>query len=175
MVEPTTPPDGPGRRAGRRPASVLDRTFKVSIALKGLDGALEIVGGIVLFFVAPATLQQWARTLTAHELTQDPHDFVARHLLHSASQLSHSTTLFGAIYLLSHGLAKVVLVIALLRERLWAYPGLIGLLGVFIVYQLYRLTYRFTIGLTLLTVFDVFVVGLTIREYALARARPPAA
>jgi uncharacterized membrane protein len=175
MAQPEPTPDGLRGRAGRRPASLLDRTFEVSIGLKGLDGALEIVGGIVLFFVAPATLQQWARTLTAHELTQDPHDFVARHLLHSASQLSHSTTLFGAVYLLSHGLAKVVLVVALLRERLWAYPGLIALLGVFIVYQLYRLTYRFTIGLTVLTVFDVFVVGLTVREYALARARPPAA
>lgn len=53
-----------------------------------------------------------AHALTAHELAQDPHDFIARHLLHSASQLSRSTTLFGAIYLLSHGLAKVVLVIA---------------------------------------------------------------
>jgi len=171
MAEPTTPPDGPDRRGARRHASVLDRTFKVSIALKGVDGAFEIVGGIALLFVAPATLQQWARTLTAHELTQDPHDFVAGHLLHSASQLSHSTTLFGAVYLLSHGLAKVVLVIALLREQLWAYPGLIGLLGVFIIYQLYRLTYRVTIGLTLLTIFDVFVVGLTVREYALERRR----
>ena len=46
---------------------------------------------------------------------QDPHDFIARHVLHSASQLSHSTTLFGAVYLLSHGIAKVVLVVALLR------------------------------------------------------------
>ena len=79
--------------------------------------------------------------------------------------------MFGAIYLLSHGLAKVVLVIALLREQLWAYPGLIALLAVFIVYQLYRLTYRVTIGLTLLTIFDVFVVGLTVREYALERRR----
>ena len=151
--------------------SALDRTFKISIGLKGIDGALEIVGGVVLLFVAPATLQQWARSLTAHELSQDPHDFIARHLLHSASQLSHSTTLFGAIYLLSHGLAKVVLVIALLREQLWAYPWMIGLLAVFIAYQLYRLTYRVTIGLTLLTLFDAFVVALTIREYRLERRR----
>ena len=76
---------------------------------------------------------------------------------------------FGAISLLSHGIAKVVLVIALLREQLWAYPWMIGLLGVFIAYQLYRLTYRVTIGLTLLTLFDAFVVWLTIREYRLER------
>jgi uncharacterized membrane protein len=110
--------------------SALDRTFRISIGLKGLDGLLEIVGSVVLLFVAPATLQSWARTLTAHELAQDRHDFIATHLLHSASQLSRSTTLFAAIYLLSHGIAKVVLVIALLRNQLWAYPWMIALLGI---------------------------------------------
>jgi uncharacterized membrane protein len=150
-------------------STALDRTFKISVSLKGLDGLLEIAGGLVLLFVAPATLQSWARTLTAHELAEDPHDFVATHLLHSASQLSHATTIFGAVYLLSHGIAKVVLVVAVLRGQLWAYPWMVGLLGVFIAYQLYRLSYRFTIGLALLTAFDAFVVWLTVREYRVRR------
>jgi len=171
MARPAAPHEEPSAPASQKPPSALDRTFQISIGLKGIDGLLEIIGGIVLLFVAPATLQAWARSLTAHELAQDPNDFIARHLLHSASQLSHSTTLFGAIYLLSHGIAKVVLVIALLREQLWAYPWMIGLLGVFIAYQVYRLTYRVTIGLTLLTLFDTFVVWLTIREYRLERRR----
>ena len=94
-------------------------------------------------------------------------------MLHSASQLSRSTTIFGAIYLLSHGIAKVVLVVALLRGELWAYPWLIALLGVFIVYQLYRLSYGFSLGLTLLTLFDAFVVWLTVLEYRKRRATLP--
>jgi uncharacterized membrane protein len=133
--------------------------------LKGLDGLLEIAGGLVLLFVAPATLQSWARSLTAHELAQDKYDFFANHLLHSASQLSRSTTLFGAVYLLSHGIAKVVLVIALLRNQLWAYPWMLALLSVFIAYQVYRLTYKVSLGLTLLTLFDIFVLWLTVLEY----------
>jgi uncharacterized membrane protein len=151
--------------------SALDRTFRISISLKGLDGVLEIIGGLVLLFVAPATLHSWARSLTAHELAQDPHDYVAIHLMHSASQLSRSTTLFGAAYLLSHGIAKVVLVVALLRNQLWAYPWLIALLAVFIIYQLYRLSQRFSVGLTLLTLFDAFVLTLTILEYRRRRKR----
>jgi uncharacterized membrane protein len=157
------------------PNKALDRTFKISVALKGLDGVLEVVGGIVLLFISPATLQAWARALTAHELAQDPHDFIARHLLHSASQLSRSTTLFGAVYLLTHGIAKIVLVVAVLREQLWAYPWMIALLGVFIAYQVYRLSYRFTIGLFLLTLFDLFVVVLTVIEYRRKRATRPTA
>jgi uncharacterized membrane protein len=126
----------------------LDDTFKVSVTLKGIDGALEIVGGAVLLFVRPTTLDQLARSLTQHELAQDPHDFLARHVLHSAGQLTHGSTLFAAVYLLSHGVAKVVLVVALLRDQLWAYPATIALLGAFIAYQLYRLSYRVTLGLT---------------------------
>jgi len=148
------------------PDAVLDRAFRISISLKGLDGLLEIIGGLILLFVAPATLHSWVRHVTAHELAEDRHDFVATHLLHSASQLSRSTTLFGAIYLLSHGVAKIVLVIALLRNQLWAYPWMMALLGVFIAYQLYRLVFdRFSIGLTLLTAFDAFVLWLTVLEY----------
>lgn len=148
----------------------LDVTFRVSVVLKGLDGLLETIGGLVLLFVRPAQLAQVVRTLTQHELSQDPHDFVARHLLRSVGHLSHGTTLFAAVYLLCHGVAKVVLVVAVLRQKLWAYPGLIALLLGFIAYQVYRLAYRLTLGLSLLTLFDLFVVWLTWREYRAHRA-----
>jgi uncharacterized membrane protein len=48
------------------------------------------------------------------------------------------------------------------------------LLAAFIADQLYRLTVRFTIGLTLLTIFDVFVVWLTWCEYHAKRSPGPA-
>src|SRR6516164_231186 len=132
----------------------LDTVFRVSVALKGLDGALEVLGGIILLFVSPHSINQFVRWATGHELAQDPHDFIARHLLHSASQLSRSTTLYGAIYLLVHVATKVVLVVLVLRDKLWAYPWVIVLLLVFIGYQLYRLTYKPSVSLVLLTLFD---------------------
>ncbi|TML14432.1 MAG: DUF2127 domain-containing protein [Actinobacteria bacterium] len=75
----------------------LDDTFKITVTIKGLDGALEIIGGAVLLFVRPHTIDQIARTLTQHELSQDPHDFIARHVLRSAGQLTHGSTLFAAL------------------------------------------------------------------------------
>lgn len=152
---------GPTAAISRR----LDDTFKVTVTLKGIDGALEAIGGLVLLFVRPATLDHLARTLTQHELSQDPHDFFARHLLHATHDLAHGSTLFAAVYLLSHGLAKIVLVVAVLRGRMWAYPAIIVLLGLFIVYQCYRLAYRVSAGLLLLTPFDAFIVWLTWREW----------
>jgi uncharacterized membrane protein len=149
----------------------LDTTFKIGLVLKGLDGILEVVGGILLLFLSPNAIEHLVRALTAHELSEDPHDLIARYLLHTTAHLSHGTTLFGAIYLLSHGIAKIVLVALVLRDKLWAYPWLIVLLLAFIGYQLYRITaVHFSVGLTLLTVFDAFLVWLTWREYRAKRA-----
>ena len=161
-AEPPAPPVSPA----------LDKTFKIGLVLKGLDGILEIIGGILLLFLSPHAIEHIARTLTAHELSQDPHDLIARYILHTASHLTTSTTLFGAVYLLSHGVAKVVLVALVLRDKLWAYPWLIALLLAFIAYQLYRITaVHFSIGLTLLTIFDAVLVWLTWREYQARRTR----
>ena len=101
----------------------LDRVFRVSVSLKGIDGALEIVGGLALLVFSPTSVHALARTLTQHELSQDPHDFIARHVLQAAGSLTHGTTVYAGVYLLSHGVAKVALVIAVLRNQLWAYPG----------------------------------------------------
>jgi uncharacterized membrane protein len=56
-------------------------------------------------------------------------------------------------------------VAALLRNQIWAYPWMIVFLAVFIVYQVYRMTFAFSIGLLGLTIFDLVVVWLTYREY----------
>jgi uncharacterized membrane protein len=103
--------------------------------------------------------------LTQHELSEDSHDFLATRLLRTAHGLTGAAVVFGAVYLLAHGLVKVVLVAALLKNRLWAYPWMIGFLGIFIVYQIYRLSYKPSVGLTALTIFDAVIAWLTYREY----------
>jgi uncharacterized membrane protein len=148
-----------------RPRDLLDQTFQVGIILKGLDGALEVIGGLLLLVVSPATIDRVVTSLTQHELSEDPHDFLATHLLKTAHGLTGSALLFGAVYLLSHGAVKVVLVAALLKNELWAYPWMIVFLGVFIVYQVYRLSLKPSVGLTALTVFDAVIAWLTYREY----------
>jgi uncharacterized membrane protein len=171
--------ESPAHGPAKPLSPALDKTFKIGLVLKGLDGVLEVVGGILLLFLTPQAIEHVVRVLTAHELSEDPHDLVARYLLHTASHLNHGTTLFGAIYLLSHGAAKIVLVVLVLKNKLWAYPWLIGLLLAFIAYQLYEIiVVHFSLGLTALTVFDTALVWLTWREYRSKRAArahaPPA-
>jgi uncharacterized membrane protein len=140
--------------------------------LKGLDGLLELAGGVLLLLVSPATLNHWAHQLTQHELSQDPNDYLAHHLLRLTANL-HNTQLFGALYLLTHGLVKLVVVVGLFLRQRWAYPVAFVFLGGFVIYQLYRMTYAPTVGLALLTVFDLFIIWLTWREYRRTKASEP--
>jgi uncharacterized membrane protein len=57
------------------------------------------------------------------------------------------------------------LVTALLLNKLWAYPWMIVVLVIFIGYQLYRIALSPSAGLIALTVFDLIIVALTLREY----------
>ena len=41
-----------------RPRDLLDQTFEVGIILKGLDGMLEVIGGLLLLVVSPATIDR---------------------------------------------------------------------------------------------------------------------
>lgn len=153
--------------------SRLDKVFEVSVTLKGLDGLLELAGGIILIFVSPELINHVTTALTQHELSEDPHDFIANHILNYSHHLSASTITFGAIYLVAHGLVKIILVVAVLKEKIWAYPWMIIFLVTFIIYQLYRIILvKFSIGLTLLTLFDGFIVYLTVLEYKKHRLKP---
>ncbi|WP_343319143.1 DUF2127 domain-containing protein [Arthrobacter sp. TMP15] len=148
-----------------------DKFFAIGIILKGLDGVLELLGGSLLLFAAPATIHDIAVLITQPELSEDPNDFLSNHILRGALGLSDHVVLFTALYLLAHGLVKVVLVLALLMNKLWAYPWMIAVLVVFILYQLYQLTLTPSAGLVALTVFDILIVVLTGHEYGRHRRR----
>ena len=150
---------------------LLDRTFFVSLIVKLADGVLELIGGAVLLVMTPGQIQTAVAAVTRGELAEDPNDLVANLLVRYAGQLNVSLTFFGAWYLLAHGVVKVLLVAAVLRDHLWAYPWLIGFLVAFIGFQSYELVVHYSWGLLLLTLFDVFIVYLTVREYRRHKAR----
>ncbi len=148
-----------------RPHDWLDRVFEIGIIGKGLNGTAELIGGLLLLLASPDRIRHFAVLLTQGELSEDPHDLIATRLLHSANSLTGGAVRFGAIYLLAHGAVKVALVIALLLDKLWAYPWMIGFLSLFIGYQLYRIVLHPSAGLIALTIFDALVLALTAREY----------
>ena len=153
--------------ARRRLTHVL---FDISIATKGLDGALEILGGVLLLLVSPLQLHNFVRALTEHELSEDPRDLLATYLNNSAQHLAGGAQTFAATYLLWHGLVKVALVTALLLKRRWAYPTAILAFLLFLAYQLYRYSHTRAPELLALSILDVLVIGLTWLEYRRLRS-----
>lgn len=147
----------------------IHQLFFVSVILKGADALIECISGVLLAFVNSSTITRLINTLTQEELIEDPHDVVATHLLSLAQNFTVSSRHFFAFYLLSHGMIKVLLVIGLLRNKLWAFPVSLVVLGLFVIYQTYRFSYSHSAGLLVLTGFDMVVMGLVWHEYQLIR------
>lgn len=145
-------------------ADVRELLFRVSIVLKGLNAVFEIVGGIALLFVSPALIARWTELLARGQLTAG-HDFVSKYLRHAASHISPGGQHFVIGYLLGHGVVKLFLVVALLKNKLWGYPAAMAVFGGFIVYQIYLLALYGGLGLIALTIFDVIVIFLIWFEY----------
>jgi uncharacterized membrane protein len=145
--------------------STFDKIFETGIILKGIDGLIETIGGLFLILVDPKNISGLISWLTRSELTHDHHDFIANHLSAWGRNLTRGTLLFFGIYLLVHGVAKLILVIEILRQHLWAYIGLIVLTVIFIIYQTYEIIFTHSLSMTLLTLFDIVVVYLTTIEY----------
>ncbi len=140
----------------------IHRFFEIGVLLKGANAVLELVlGGLLLFFNVGDIIQ----ALAANELVDDPNDFIATHVYGFASHFSPQAEFYSALYLLSHGIIKVFLVIGLLRNKLWAYPASLAVLALFVAYQSIKFLGTYSIPLALLTVFDLGLMWLVWEEY----------
>jgi uncharacterized membrane protein len=145
--------------------------FKVSVLIKGAISLVEIVVGIIVLFIPITLFTTLAEILTRGELTEEPTSFVATHLVSGA----HALTAVGggiiAIYLMSRGAIKLGLIIALLKNKVWAYPWSLGVLGLFVLYQLYELVKTHSIAIIAVTLFDLIVMYFIWREYKIVKTR----
>src|SRR3989449_8293927 len=82
--------------------SKLQVAFEIGVILKGLNGLLELIGGILLLAFPPNAIQRFVVGLTHNELSRDPNDFIATQLRAAAQHLSVHAQTFAAIYLLAH-------------------------------------------------------------------------
>lgn len=160
---------GPLAPKMKTPWNIVSRivhvSFEVGVFLKGFDGLLEILGGLLLYLLTPEKINQVVAALTEHELSRDPNDWIANHLVSLAADFSVGAKNYAVFYLLLHGILKVVVVWALMRSKLWAFPLAMGLFAAFDIYQTYRFTLSHSPFLAALILLDVAIIGLTWTEY----------
>jgi uncharacterized membrane protein len=151
---------------GTRQTTTTDRLFRIAVAIKGVDGGVQVVAAIALLFVPPALVLRLARAVITRDLLGDPSGTLAGHLQEAAGHFAGGSTRWFAIsYLLLHGLIKLGLVVALLRRILPAFPVAVVVLAAFVVYELIRAVHTHSIALPFFAALDVAIIVLVIREY----------
>jgi uncharacterized membrane protein len=146
-------------------AEVEHGAFKLLIAMKGLNGTLELVGGAALLLLQTGAITAWVQILTKHELSEDPHDLLARLLTHSAMSFGHDRQMFVAGYLLFHGIAKTFLVTLLVLGKTWAYPIAMVFLLSFVALAALRLSHVWSWPLAGFLVLDLATTWLTAKVW----------
>jgi len=140
----------------------IHEAFLFTVIVKGFDGILEAGLGAVLIFTNTVTSTIFF--LTHDAIIEDPDNFFATHLRAFASQ-SHEAFVLGGLYLIAHGVVKAFLSITLWRNYIWAYPAAMAFLGLFILFQLIRISVTGSIPFILLTIFDIAMFWLVFHEY----------
>lgn len=152
------------------PQTLLDKTYEIGLFVKAFDGLVELIGGIAVLLIPRGTIEHWSQRIASHELYEG-HSFIAHHVTHASHELTHGSHWFVALFLLTHGIVKVGMVIALLRQKHWAYPWALGLLTAFLIYQIYLLFAKPGIMMALLTVIDMFIIWLVWREWQVVKQK----
>jgi uncharacterized membrane protein len=151
-------------------ASATDRMFKIAIALKGIDGALQVLGGLLLAIIPPTLITGVANTIITRDLLGDPSGTLSTHLATAADHFANgSTRWFAIIYLFAHGVIKLALVWALVKRIMPAFPIAVVVLAGFVVYEVWRAVETHSIALPIFAAIDVVIIVMVIREYVKLR------
>ena len=148
-----------------------DRLFRLAMGVKAADGAVELVGALALLAVPGAALHSLVNTILSRDLLGPPDGSLARHFEAGTAEFVSGNRMFAVVYLGLHGVVKLALVVALLRHWRPAYPVAAGVLGAFVVYELYRATQTGSVLLPILAALDIAIIVMIVREYRLLRHR----
>jgi uncharacterized membrane protein len=146
--------------------SPIHLAYLVALAVKGFDGAVETLGGLVIYATGPDRIYRWVVRVTAPELYDGSHAAAMNAIRDGAERLATTNAHFVEFYLVAHGLLKLGLVMVLRTGRgRWIYPvGALMLLG-FILYMSWRLHERWSGWLLGFALFDALTLALVLNEW----------
>ena len=96
---------------------------------------------------------------------------VVTFLLRVIYDFSGSVKSFAILFLLVSAGVNILLAAGLILHKPKVYPAAIGIISLFVAYQLFRLVEHFSLWLFALTLFDLLVIWLIRGEYKRITAR----
>jgi uncharacterized membrane protein len=154
------------KRIPFREQPAFQRVYKIGIAIKGFDGLVELVAGLALW-LSPSLVHNFLNLIIGEtsEHSGRIYQFIAENVGRVDNDFAKTSLVFLIIFLISHGLIKLALVYALLKEILKAYPYALVVLTGFLIYQLYVFIIHPTLGMALFTILDAVIIWLVWGEY----------
>lgn len=145
--------------------------FRIGILVKAADGLIEACAGAFIYFVNYSAVGAVFFSIFHEEVTESPRDPFWAYLINGWHSLALTGHTFWGLLFMVHGATKLALSVALLKNRLWAYPTAAAVFTLFVAFELYSLIGRPSLFLGLITIFDAIVVGLILHEYRYIRKR----
>jgi len=146
---------------------LIDKVFEIGILIKAVFGFFEVLAGILFTFSKNIITNNFIIYLAQQEIAQDSNDkdIIANYLIKTAISLSQDSRIFAVAYLFFHGAVNIFLAISLAKGKVRTYPAIMSLLGIFIIYQIYKYFYNYSLPLLFLTAFDIMFVWIIWLEY----------
>ncbi|VVB79384.1 Uncharacterised protein [uncultured archaeon] len=154
-------------------AKLVDReifeTFRVLTFFKFLFALSEFIAGIVIFAIGRNNLVNFVISVAQRELLEDGNGSIAGYIVNLAQNFSIKAEIFIALYLIIHGIVKIILLYGVWNRKKIAYPVSILVFSLFLIYQIRLYLTNFSSWLLVLSVIDLAYVALLIFEFLTVR------
>lgn len=138
----------------------LHKAFKASLLAKGVLAVIETLSGLG-FLAAPAwRLRAWAMRLVELDVVESLAGPFASRAERMVQQFAGTQQHFYAVYLLTHGITKLALVLLLAARIRAAYPLGIVLQIAFIAYQMERWAHSGSVFMLGASILDAVIIWL---------------
>lgn len=141
------------------------RLFLLTLWVKAVLGVIQLGTAAAIFAGVAARLPAAATWLFQAELTENPADFIAMHVISLVGLVPGSDLTFYAAYFSAHGALHIAIVAALIWGAGWAHRAAVAVLWIFVVYQMAEWMSVGGPTLLLLTAIDLLVIWITIRDH----------
>ena len=128
-------------------------------------GTLRTLLGLGLLNLVGTPLTTLLERVMRHELMDDPGDTLFNTIHHLLQLHPFTITYFLSAYMIFWGVTDVFLSVALLKQKLWAFPTSLALIAVFMIYEIYRFTDTHSLILLGIIGVDIFIFFAIRHEY----------
>ncbi len=146
-------------------SKLFTELFFVSMYWRIFYGFIRIIFGIALLKVVGAPLLDVLADFLSHEFLEGPSDILFMMITKLLADHHFSVTYFLSGYFIFWGAIDVLLSYNLIREKLWAFPVSLGLIGLFILYGIFRFTFTHSLVLLSVITLDIIIFFLIYKEY----------